>query len=112
MQARFASNMDAARQLAAAVGMAGSSVLQPGPPADAAADDDASGWLQGLSIARGGTGQGGSDAAAGRGVQQQLPDPQEAARRILHELGELLRGCLVCGHALGVPAACRHKFPA
>lgn len=91
MQASFASNSGRACALAAACGLSSSTVLDPDPSTTAAgADGDGAEGMAAMfgSAARQRHGNtGGTEAAAT--VQQQLPDPAEAARRILLELGEL-----------------------
>jgi len=102
--ARLSSNSTAAQQLAASVGMSLCGVLDSstGTASDTAESDLDTGSLDPLLM---GAGRGGhaaaAEAAAGdsstaedvtSSISQQLPDPAEAARRILQELGEL-PGC-------------------
>lgn len=104
MVASFSSNSTAAQELAASVGMRPSSMLDP--PGSAAEGDDESGIMDSAGLDPQLTGPGrrqhGSTAADDGGtsssssadgapgdVSKQLPDPAEAARRILQELGRL-----------------------
>lgn len=100
MVSSFSSNSTAAQELAAAVGMSSSSILQPGAAADA---DDAGlgGGNLDPQFTSAGRGKHGAAAAVEEGadasssdaeiaaelVGRLLPDPAEAARRILAELG-------------------------
>lgn len=91
--ASFSSNSSAAQAVAAAVGMSSSSVLQPPSHTQAAdgGDGDGGGVLD-PQLKGAGRGKHGSSAAADGSstadvVSRALPDPAEAARRILEELG-------------------------
>lgn len=103
MQASFASNSSAACELAAACGMASSNVLQKDTEArdstsstansnlDGQADGDLMAEFTGAAVRQR---HPGTDAAVAAEtlVRQRLPDPAEAARRILLELGKQANG--------------------
>ncbi|KAF6264986.1 hypothetical protein COO60DRAFT_1698071 [Scenedesmus sp. NREL 46B-D3] len=91
MQASFASNSSSATQLAAACGLNASNALdidesdEATAAAAAAAEGDAAEGLP--AVLAGGSGQQQQQPAAAAGAGPQLPDPAEAARRMLLELG-------------------------
>lgn len=114
MQASFASNNLAAQKTAASCGLTCSSILQVGSQAcdsnhpstsDAGSGTSATAAPTSLlpelavtAVKQRHRAGGAAAAAAATVVEQQLPDPAEAARRVLVELGEL---------ALDAGAACR-----
>lgn len=101
MQVSFSSNSSAARDVAAACGMSISSILHnsTGTNVDAAAASDggspaaAEVLLPGLSGTatkhrHGAATTAAAAEAAAAALESQLPDPAEAARRIMQELGK------------------------
>lgn len=114
MVGSFSSNSTAAQELAASVGMRTSSILEP--PGSAVEGDESdimdptgldpqlTGPGRGKHTSAAAAAVGGGDGAGGSSsgvenvadaVSRELPDPAEAARRILQELGRTQLSCSI-----------------